>query len=96
MHSQPGIPIESPLTVNFPENTPAEQVVKTILIALQSYHQRELDRLNQILAGVSTLYLHKLVATWEHMQAIGLSHTDALQRLTQIIAAELDGGDMPL
>lgn len=76
-----------------PEGTDPEQVVKMTIFVLQAHHQREAERLAEILSGIDELYIQKLAALWEELLSRYDSQSEALSILTKIIAAELDGGD---
>lgn len=79
-----------------PEGTDPEQIVKLTMFVLQAHHQREAERLSEILSGIDELYIHKLAALWEELLKRYGSQGEALSVLTKIIAAELDGGDAPM
>ena len=79
-----------------PEGTNPEQVVKITLFVLQAHHQREAERLAEILSGIDDIYIHKLASLWEELLSQHGSQGKALSILTKIIAAELDGGESPI
>ena len=82
--------------VLFSTDLPAENIVRAVLVMLQSYYERELERVNDILAGFPDFYTDKLAAVWTQIKAESQSDTEALCLLTRVIAAELDGGNGPV
>jgi hypothetical protein len=82
--------------VLFPEGASAEQIVKMTLFVLQAHHQRETERLAEILSGIDEVHIQKLALLWEELSSRLSSENEALATLTKIIAAELDSGDSPL
>ncbi|MBY0451252.1 MAG: hypothetical protein K2X01_11570 [Cyanobacteria bacterium] len=80
---------------SLPENMTSEQVVHFLLVVLRSYHQREAEKLNEILTGFNELYVHKLVSDWETFRKTN-TPKEALKLLTEKVSAELDGGNGPI
>jgi hypothetical protein len=80
----------------FAKDTSPEQIVKMTLAVLYVQHQREAERLKEILSGFDELHIEKLVANYEAFLEHYKDPGKALATLTKIIAAELDGGDCPI
>lgn len=80
----------------FPKGLKSEDIVKMTLLVLHAHHQREAERIKEVISGIDELYIHKLSALFEQLLTRYPTQGEALTVLTKIIAAELDGGDSPM
>lgn len=83
------------ITARFQTENP-EQILDSILLTLEAYHDRQLAKLSEIRAGFQELSRDRLMAAWMRLHAECPDLATAKKLMTQNIMAQLDGGDGPL
>lgn len=81
-------------TTHLQSETP-EQIIDSILLTLEAYHERQMAKLTEIRAGFQELSKEHLIAVWMRLQSQCSDLVTAKTLMTQNIMAQLDGGDGP-